>query len=238
MKENYFLNKVVVVTGGAHGIGQEIINKFLKCGAKVATIDLNDNFYFKGDLANKETLEKFALKVLNDFGHVDFLINNAAPLSKGISSATYEDFEYALKVGVTAPFYLTKLFKDHFKEGSCVINISSTREKMSQPETESYSASKGGIGALTHALAVSLAGIARVNAISPGWIDTTNTTFKGADAKQHLVKRVGKPEDIANMVLFLCSDEASFITGENITIDGGMSKLMIYHNDFNWELKD
>ena len=107
---------------------------------------------------------------------------------------------------------------------------------MSQPQSESYSASKGGIHALTHALAVSLAHKVRVNSISPGWIDTTSSTFEGSDASQHLVNRVGNPLDIANMVLFLCSEKASFITGENICIDGGMTKLMIYHNDYNWKL--
>ncbi|MBE6836878.1 MAG: SDR family oxidoreductase [Ruminococcus sp.] len=232
-----FENKVVVVTGGAHGIGKCICEEFQKQGAKVCTIDLNDNFYFKGDIADKKTLETFSEKVISDYGHVDYLINNATPLSKGISSATYEDFEYALKVGVTAPFYLAKLFKPCFSEGGVIINISSSRDRMSQPETESYTAAKGGIASLTHALAISLSGKVRVNSISPGWIDTFGNEYTGSDGIQQPVGRVGKPEDIANMVMFLCSDKAGFITGENICIDGGMTKQMIYHGDFGWSLK-
>jgi len=163
-----FENKVVVVTGGAHGIGKCICEEFAKEGAKVCTIDLLENDYFQGDLADKGTLERFAEQVIADCGHVDYLINNALPLSKGIDTASYEDFEYALKVGVTVPFYLTKLFQHHFAEGASIVNISSSRDRMSQPQTESYTSAKGGISALTHALAVSLAGKVRVNSISPG----------------------------------------------------------------------
>jgi NAD(P)-dependent dehydrogenase (short-subunit alcohol dehydrogenase family) len=168
---------------------------------------------------------------------VDYLINNAAPLSRGITEANYEDFEYALKVGVTAPFYLSKLFVPFFTEGASIVNISSSRDRMSQPRTESYTAAKGGISALTHALAVSLAGKVRVNSVSPGWIDNAYTVYEGPDATQQPAGRVGMPPDIANMVLYLCSDMAGFITGENICIDGGMTRLMIYHGDHGWELK-
>lgn len=232
-----FKDKVVVVTGGANGIGKCIYEEFIKEGAKVCIIDLCENVYFQGDLAEKETLEKFAEKVIADYGHVDFLINNAAPLSKGITEASYEEFEYALKVGVTAPFYLAKLFAPYFAEGASIINISSSRDRMSQPQTESYTAAKGGISALTHALAVSLAGKVRVNSISPGWIDTAYRIYEGPDAIQQPVGRVGNPKDIANMVLFLCSEKAGFITGENICIDGGMTKQMIYHDDYGWKLE-
>ncbi len=232
-----FENKVVVVTGGAQGIGKCICEEFKKAGANVCLIDLLENEYFQGDLADKETLERFANKVIQEYGRIDFLINNAAPLSRGISTAGYEDFEYALRVGVTAPFYLTKLFMPYFSKGASIINISSSRDRMSQPETESYTAAKGGISALTHALAVSLAGKVRVNSISPGWIDTAYTVYEGSDALQQPVGRVGNPLDIANMVLFLCSEQAGFITGENICIDGGMTKQMIYHNDCGWRLE-
>lgn len=227
-----FNNKVAVVTGGAHGIGKAIAEKFIALGAKVAIIDIKDNPYFVGDLADKKVLEKFAAKVINDFGKVDFLINNAPPAMLGINDCTYEQFEKALAVGITAPFYLAKLFKDHFAEGASIINISSSRDRQSQPNTESYTAAKGGIVALTHALAISLSGRVRVNSISPGWINTTETDYKGEDATQHPVGRVGKPSDIAEAVMFLCSDKAGFITGENICIDGGMTKQMIYHGDF------
>ena len=231
-----FQNKIAVVTGGARGIGKCIRKKFEAAGAKVCVIDLLENDYFTGDLAERETLERFAEKVIADYGRVDYLVNNAAPKMCGITDGSYEDFEYALKVGVTAPFYLSKLFAPYFTPDASIINISSSRDRMSQPETESYTAAKGGISALTHALAVSLAGKARVNSISPGWIDNNDTVYEGSDAVQQPVGRVGTPSDIACMVLYLCSDMAGFITGENICIDGGMTKQMIYHGDYGWKL--
>ena len=233
-----FSGKVAVVTGGARGIGKCIVEKFREAGAVVCVIDLLENDCFTGDLADKSTLEAFAAKVIAEHGHVDFLINNAAPKSCGITKAGYEDFEYALKVGVTAPFYLTKLFAPYFAEGASIVNISSSRDRMSQRETESYTAAKGGISALTHALSVSLAGRVRVNSISPGWIDTNYTVYEGPDATQQPAGRVGNPSDIANMVLYLCSDMAGFITGENICIDGGMTRQMIYHGDHGWTLHE
>lgn len=232
-----FQDKIAVVTGGAKGIGKAIAEEFRKAGAKVCIIDLLDNDGFTGDLAEQTVLENFARKVIADHGHVDYLINNALPLMKGIDECSYEEFNYALRVGVTAPFYLTKLFAPHFAPGAAIVNISSSRDRMSQPQTESYTAAKGGISALTHALAVSLAGKVRVNSISPGWIDTDYTVYEGADTIQHPAGRVGNPLDIAHMVLYLCSDKAGFITGENICIDGGMTRQMIYHNDFGWTLQ-
>lgn len=233
-----FKDKVAVVTGGARGIGNCICNEFKKAGATVCVIDLLDNDYFVGDLADKVTLEQFAQKVIDDYGKINYLINNAAPVMCGIEQGSYEDFEYALKVGVTAPFYLSKLFAPYFAENASIINISSSRDRMSQPQTESYTAAKGGISALTHALSVSFAGKVRVNSISPGWIDNNYTVYQGADAVQQPVGRVGNPKDIANTVLYLCSDMAGYITGENICIDGGMTKQMIYHGDFGWTLTE
>ena len=231
-----FKDKVAVVTGGARGIGKCIKEQLEKAGAKVYVIDILDNGFFVGDLSDKAVLEGFAERVIAEAGHVDFLINNAAPLMKGIAECSYEEFEYAQRVGVTAPFYLTKLFTPYFAESASVVNISSSRDRMSQPQTESYTAAKGGIAALTHALAVSLAGRVRVNSVSPGWIDNSYTVYEGADALQQPAGRVGNPLDIANMVLYLCSDMAGFITGENITVDGGMTKQMIYHADHGWSL--
>ena len=231
-----FANKVAVVTGGASGIGRCICEEFEKQGAHVCVIDIKENPYFVGDIADDAVLQRFAERVVTDFGRVDFLINNALPIMKGIDSCTYEEFNYALRVGVSAPFRLTQLFLPHFATGASVVNISSSRDRMSQPNTESYTAAKGGIAALTHALAVSLAGKVRVNSISPGWIDTTSSVRTGPDAYQQPVGRVGTPMDIANMVLFLCSGKAGFITGENICIDGGMTRQLIYHGDFGWHL--
>ena len=231
-----FNGKVAVVTGGARGIGKCICEQFRAAGATVCVIDLLENDGFVGDLSDKETLERFAKQVIDAHGHVDFLINNAAPASRGITKGTYEEFEYALRVGVTAPFYLVKLLMPHLAEGASIVNISSSRDRMSQPQTESYTAAKGGISALTHALAVSLAGKVRVNSVSPGWIDNNYTVYEGADATQQPAGRVGMPPDIANMVLYLCSDMAGFITGENICIDGGMTRQMIYHGDHGWTL--
>ncbi len=233
-----FINKVVVVTGGANGIGKCIAEEFRKNGAFVYVIDNVDGEHFVGDIADKNTLEQFAESVLSRHEKIDGLINNAPPMMKGIDDCTYEEFQYALSVGVTAPFYLSKLFAPHFNKGGSIINISSSRDRMSQPQTESYTAAKGGIAALTHALAISLSGKVRVNSISPGWIDTDYIVYEGVDAVQQPAGRVGNPLDIANMVLFLCSDKAGFITGENICIDGGMTKQMIYHGDFGWNLSE
>ena len=231
-----FNNRIAVVTGGAQGIGRCIAEEFRKAGATVCVIDKQPGDHFAGDLADKEVLERFANEVIAKHGRVDYLVNNALPLMKGIAECSYEEFQYALSVGVTAPFYLAKLFAPHFAEGAAIVNISSSRDRMSQPQTESYTAAKGGIAALTHALAVSLAGKVRVNSISPGWIDTQYTVYEGPDAEQQPAGRVGNPLDIANMVLYLCSDKAGFITGENICIDGGMTRQMIYHGDNGWRL--
>ena len=237
-----FTNKHAVITGGANGIGRRIAETLLREGATVTIIDIDNRppkgaDFFHGDIAEKEVLERF-VGSLNQ--PVDCLINNACIGCGGLlSGCSYEDFEYVQRVGVTAPFYLTQLLmqKNLLAPNASIVNISSTRANQSQPNTEAYTAAKGGISALNHAMAVSLAGIARVNAISPGWIDTTNSTFEGADATQHPAWRVGVPADIADMVLFLCSDKAGFITGENITIDGGMSRLMVYHSDHGWKLE-
>ncbi|MBQ8188004.1 MAG: SDR family oxidoreductase [Clostridia bacterium] len=234
-----FQDKVVAVTGGARGIGRCIAEQFRQNGARVYVIDKadGDHFYI-GDIAEKVTMQDFVHQVIEKEGKIDVLVNNALPLMRGIDSCTYEEFQYAMAVGVTAPFYLSKLFAPYFTEGGSIINISSSRDRMSQPQTESYTAAKGGIAALTHAMAVSFAGKIRVNSISPGWIDTAYTVYEGPDASQQPAGRVGNPMDIANMVLYLASDKAGFITGENICIDGGMTKLMIYHNDCGWTYRE
>lgn len=250
-----FTGRACVVTGGANGIGRCIAESFLAAGARVAVIDTDRTagnrlaaesggqlLYFPGDIAEPSTLEAFAAEVLAAFGQVDFLINNACLSHKGLlSGCSYEDFLYVQRVGVAAPYYLASLFREHFAPGAAVVNIASTRAVMSQADTESYSAAKGGIRALTHALSVSLSGRARVNSVSPGWIETTpyhegasKPVHSRADCLQHPVGRVGTPRDIAAAVLFLCGDGASFITGQDLTIDGGMTTQMIYHDDCGW----
>lgn len=251
-------NKVAVVTGGANGIGRCITGELLNAGAVVACIDTDMEagrwleeqygterlFFYQGDVSQQTVLEDFTAEVIRRFSQVDYLVNNACISKRGLlSECSYEDFEYVQRIGVTAPYYLTLRLKEHFAPGASIVNLSSSRERMSQADTESYTAAKGGIGALTHALSVSLAGKARVNAISPGWIDTAAYHGRGEaaapvhtepDRLQHPAGRVGTPPDIAAMVLFLCSEAAGFITGENINIDGGMGKLMIYHGDEGW----
>ncbi len=236
-----FKDKTAVITGGANGIGRCIAEAFMSEGAKVAVIDMDEkgapcDLFFHGDIADEKTLVAFAGEVVTRFGTADYLINNAC-LSKGgiLSGCEYEDFLYVQRVGVAAPYLLTKLLLPHFSPSASIVNISSTRAGMSQPDTESYTAAKGGISALTHALAISLAGRVRVNSISPGWIDTTEGSFPTEDHAQHPAGRVGQPSDIARVVLFLCSEDSAFITGENITVDGGMTKLMVYHNDHGWK---
>ena len=231
-----FQDKVVVITGGAGGIGKCIADQFREAGARVCVIDCAPGEHYVGDIADKSVLEDFAQSLIERYGRVDVLVNNAPPSFLGIDGCSWEEFQRALAIGVTAPFYLSKLFAPHFAAGASILNISSSRDRMSQPQSESYTAAKGGIAALTHAMAVSFAGRVRVNSISPGWIDTAYTVYSGPDALQQPAGRVGNPLDIAHMALFLASDKAGFITGENICIDGGQTRLMIYHGDHGWKL--
>ena len=247
-----FNGKLAIVTGGVNGIGKQIALSFLQEGASVAVLDIDEaggkafaknhknlRFYL-GDVASPKTLEAFAADIAVHYEKVDYLINNACVSRKGLlSGCSWQDFEYVQRIGVTAPYYLTSLLREYFAKDASIINISSTRYLQSQSNTESYSAAKGGITALTHALAASLAGVVRVNAVSPGWIETASEVeHSSADRAQHLAGRVGKPEDIAEMVLFLCSEKAGFITGQNFVVDGGMTKLMVYNDDRGWKYEE
>lgn len=244
--------KVCVVTGGAQGIGRELVTGFSSLGARVAWIDVDreageqlltalpgggkDTLFVHGDVAESTILEGFSRRVADAFGGVDVLVNNACLTRGGIlTPCDYDEFNYVLRVGVSAPYYLTQLLLPLFRQGASVVNLSSTRAGMSQRDTESYSAAKGGISSLTHALANSLAGKVRVNAIAPGWIETGKEEHNQADRGQHPSGRVGRPDDILRAVLFLCDRENTFINGETLTIDGGMSRRMIYSGDEGWE---
>lgn len=232
-----FSQKVAVITGGASGIGKAVADGFRKEGAHVCIIDKTPNDYFTGDISQEDNLKEFAYKVIKEYGKIDFIVNNAMLSKGGLLDCSFDDFNYVLRTGITGPFMLAKLFKEHLAEGASIVNISSSRDRMSQYNTESYTAAKGGISALTHAMAITLAGKARVNSISPGWIDTIETDCSLEDKKQQPVGRVGKPEDIVSLVIFLCSDKAGFITGENIVVDGGMTRLMIYNGEHGWSYK-
>ena len=240
---NEFENKVVIVTGGASGIGKSIAEQFYKQKAKVIIIDKNNcdtkcDFFYKGDITNKKVIVDFIKQVIKKYEKVDFIINNAGLSKGGLLSCSYENFLYVQKLSLAAPFMIVKQLINNLNKNAVIINISSSRAFQSQPDWESYGAAKGGIVALTHAMAVTLKGKARVNCISPGWIDTLNSNLSKQDKSQHPANTVGEPKDIANMVLFLCSNKAIFITGEHINIDGGMSKLMVYHNDYGWKYED
>ncbi len=259
IKQMNFTHKVCVITGGANGIGKFLVQQFIKNGSRVAFIDTDQKsgellqqeianaggeaFFFCGDIAEEKSLIEFSSQVINRYKKVDYIINNAMLTKKGIlSDCSFEDFNYVLRVGITAPYMLCKLFMNNLAANASIVNICSTRARMSQMDTESYSAAKGGILSLTHALSVSLAGKARVNSVSPGWIDVEEgEQYSGKhsknDRQQHTAGRVGIPLDIANAVMFLCDENNGFINGQDIVVDGGMTKLMIYNDDFNWKYR-
>lgn len=247
-----YQNKGVLITGGAHGIGRQIALDFIAEGASVCIIDTDDAlgkeldkqkdtlFFFHGDVAKKEELHAFVTFSKEKLCSIDILINNACVGHLGIlSNCSYEQFDHTLAIGLKAPYELTRLLQEELiKNDGSIINIASSRAFQSEPDSESYASAKGGIVALTHALSASIGSHVRVNCIAPGWIDVHDTTtFSNQDKHSLPVGRVGKPSDISKTALFLCSEEAGFISGETFTVDGGMSKRMIYHGDWNWEYK-
>ncbi|HCT63526.1 MAG TPA: short-chain dehydrogenase [Erysipelotrichaceae bacterium] len=233
--------KIICLTGGNRGIGEAIAKQFIEEGAIVYSIDKEPYqgtlpiHFFVGDVSKRLDRELFVQHILTHQDHIDVIVNNAMESSHGIlSDLDLDQFERILSIGITAPYHLAALCKDHMPEGSSIVNILSSRAFQSQKNTEAYSSAKGGLYALTHALANSLGPRIRVNAIAPGWIHTGQAELSPEDHAQHLTGHVGTVEDIAEMVCFLTSSKAKFITGETIMIDGGMSKRMIYHNDEGW----
>ncbi|MDD3037693.1 SDR family oxidoreductase [Bacteroides sp.] len=240
--------KRVFVTGGAAGIGKAIVSMFCQSRHLVAFCDNNEvagkkiaretgAIFYRVDVSDKEALEKCFLHILKEWKDIDIIINNAGISSfSPITETSVEDFDKILSINLRPVFILPHLLAIHRKAQTIpnlygrVINICSTRYLMSEPGSEAYAASKGGIYSLTHALAISLSEWhITVNSIAPGWIQTHDyDQLRQDDHLQHPTRRVGKPEDIARMCLFLCQEENDFINGENITVDGGMTKKMIY----------
>ena len=242
------MTKRVFITGGANGIGKVNVQAFASEGLQVAFCDVDDlsggrletetgAVFINADAGDKAELESCMLDLFEKWGDIDILINNVGVGNFGdIKDVSVEDFEQLINVNLHSAFITSRLLaihREHQKERNNygrIINLCSTRYLMSEAGTEAYSASKGGIFSLTHALAVSLSKYhITVNSISPGWIENYHyDTLTEADHRQHPSLRVGKPDDIARMCLFLCNEKNDFINGENITIDGGMTRKMIY----------
>lgn len=240
--------KRVFVTGGAEGIGKAIVQAFCNAGYRVAFCDKNETagqqlgketgtVFYQVDVSDQESLERCMQRIFLVWGDIDIIVNNAG-VSKfsPITETSIDDFDNILSVNLRPAFITSRLLAIHRKSQPSrnpfgrIINICSTRYLMSEPGSEGYAASKGGIYSLTHALAVSLSEWhITVNSIAPGWIQNHDyEQLRTEDHTQHPSGRVGKPEDIARMCLFLSQEENDFINGENITIDGGMTKKMIY----------
>ena len=238
----------VFVTGGAGGIGKAIVRAFRSAGHRVAFCDRNEaagketalqtgTSFFHLDVSEQEALEKCMQQIFEEWGDIDIIINNAGISQfSSITETSVEDFDKILSINLRPAFITSRRLALHRQSLETpnpygrIINICSTRYLMSEPGSEGYAASKGGIYSLTHALALSLSEWhITVNSIAPGWIQNNNyDQLRPEDHAQHPSGRVGKPEDIARMCLFLCQEENDFINGENITIDGGMTKKMIY----------
>ncbi|WHZ02124.1 glucose 1-dehydrogenase [Neobacillus sp. YX16] len=245
-----FTNKVVVVTGGANGIGRGVVSAFAKKGAQVLIADVDENagketeselkqegfdvLFVQTDVRIPSDISNLMKTAKNTFGRVDVLINNAGKgLFKSLYEITVDEWDDIIQTNLRSVFLCSreaaKYMRDN-KEGGAIVNIASTRAMMSEPNSEGYAATKGGIVAITHALAASLSNERiTVNAISPGWIHTGDySQLTTLDHEQHLSNRVGRPEDIARACLYLTAKENDFVTGINLVVDGGMTRKMIY----------
>lgn len=247
------MTKNIIVTGGAQGIGKIITQQLLKERFSVSVFEIDSEAieefrieetseklaFFPCDISSEKEVKEAIERSVEKFGRMDGLVNNAAiSCNKPVSELTLKEWQRVIDVNLTAPFLCAKHAASHLKAiNGSIINLCSTRAFQSEANTEAYSASKGGVFALTHALAMSLGPEIRVNCISPGWIDVSDIRKKSeanpyqiteADKNQHPAGRVGNGADIARMVLFLLNPENSFITGQNFVVDGGMTKKMIY----------
>lgn len=247
------MSRNIIVTGGAQGIGKITTRELIMNGYSVSVFEIDEEAieefrsevnsdkiaFFKTDVADEENVKQSIQDAVGKFGNISGLVNNAAiSANKPITELSLDEWNKVIGVNLTGAFLCSKYSAPFLREANgSIINLCSTRALQSEPNTEAYSASKGGIFSLTHALAMSLGPEIRVNCVSPGWIDVSGIKKKSEanqyqitkdDKSQHPAGRVGKAEDITNMVLFLLNPENSFITGQNFIIDGGMTRKMIY----------
>jgi len=233
-----------LITGGANGIGRAIARHLLATGWRIGIVDLPGSGMWRafpksrnlvvveGDVCESETSERAVASLLEHFGRLDAVVSNAGiMIRKPLRRLTLEEWRRVIDTNLTAAFLLARAAEKPLREArGAIVTIASTRASMSEPNTESYAATKGGLVALTHALAMSLGPDVRVNCVSPGWIETKNYgALRRKDHTQHPVGRVGKPQDIAEVVGWLLDSKRSgFVTGANFVVDGGMTRKMIY----------
>lgn len=237
--------RVAIVTGAAGGIGRVIVRRLLAEGWRVGAVDLKRADLARafgrqarkveiiaGDVAEEATATAAVARVKARFGRLDGVVSNAGIMNRvPLKRHSFAEWRRVIDVNLSAAFLLARAAETMLRRSKgALVTIASTRALMSEPDTESYSASKGGLLALSHALALSLAPDVRVNAVSPGWIETRNYAgLRRKDHSQHPAGRVGRPEDVAAMVAFLLDGERSgFVTGANFVVDGGMTRKMIY----------
>ncbi|HUQ24274.1 MAG TPA: SDR family oxidoreductase [Burkholderiales bacterium] len=227
--------KTAIVTGGAQGIGRAIARLLAERGYHVAVADLQAGkskgiLSVRTDVSSEPSVRACVRAVVKRFGRLDALVNNAgiaSPRNGPVEKLALREWNRRIGVNLTGPLLMAKHCLPHLRRrGGAIVNIASTRALQSEPDTEAYAAAKGGLVALTHALAMSTGPQVRVNCVSPGWI--TNEPVRRKDHAQHPAGRVGRGEDIAGIVAYLLSDAAGFVTGQNFVVDGGMTKKMIY----------